>query len=149
VAPYLVGHLRREPGPTVVHGEHHAEHIEPRIEHPAQQAERVAELPQSLQGVVLTLDRDEHGVRGGEAVHREQPKRRRTVEQNEVILHAGRGKRGLQSRLPRHLSDQLDLRTGQVHRGRHDGHVVDGRLHERGGEGSAVPEAVVARGAER
>lgn len=69
--PYLVRHLGREPGPGVIHREHHADDIECGVEHPPQQAQCVAELAEALQRVVLTLNWDQHRVGGSQAVYGE------------------------------------------------------------------------------
>ena len=42
--------------------------------------------PETLERVVLALDRDDHVVRGGEAVDGQQPERRRAVDQGEVVV---------------------------------------------------------------
>jgi hypothetical protein len=72
VLPDLVGDLGGEPRPGVVHGEHHAEDIEPRVEHLAQEAQGAGQLPEPFERVVLALNRDEDGVGGREAVDSKQ-----------------------------------------------------------------------------
>jgi hypothetical protein len=37
------------------------------------EVERGKQLGQSLQGVVLTLERDEHGISSGQGIHGQQP----------------------------------------------------------------------------
>lgn len=74
-----------------------------------QQAESIAELSQSLESVVLTLDRDEHRVGRGEAVDSKQAKRGRAVQKHVVIGRGHPVKRDLQSGLPGEHADQLHL----------------------------------------
>ena len=50
--------------------------------------ERVLELQQAAHRQVLALDRDDHLVRGGERVDRQQPEARRRVDADEVVVVA-------------------------------------------------------------
>jgi hypothetical protein len=145
VPSHLVGHLRRQPGAGVVHGEDDAKDVEARVEHAAHQAERVAELGEAFESVVLALDRDQDGVGGGEAVHREEPKRGRAVEQDEIVFTGGGPKGAPQTCLPCKLADQLDLGPGEVNSRGDRGHAGDAGADARIGQRDAVAQAIVRR----
>jgi hypothetical protein len=105
----LVRDLRREPRPRVVHSEHNPEHVEIRVEHPPQQAQRISQLPQTLQRIVLALDGDEDRVRCREAVHRKQAEGGRAVQQQVVEFGRRFAQGHLQARLASEYADQLHL----------------------------------------
>jgi hypothetical protein len=132
-----------------VHREHHTQDLELRIEHAPEQAERILKLAQTLEGVVLTLDGNEHAVGRGKAVDGQQAEGGGAVEQNEVVFLRHRPQGDLQASLACQLTGQLDLRAGEVDRGRHDRQVMDGRFHKCGGDRSAIAEAVVDSGGEQ
>jgi len=134
VLPHLIRHLGRQAGPRVVHGEHDPEQLQVRIEHPAQEFQCVAELPEPLQRVVLALDRDQHRRRRGEAVDRKQAERGRAVEQHIVVVIGHAVERYLQPRLPGEHTDQLHLGAGQVNGRGDQAQVRDGRVHRRRGD---------------
>jgi hypothetical protein len=143
VASHLVGHLGRQPGACIVHGEDDAEDVEARVEDAADQAERVAELREPLEGVVLALDRDQHGVGGREAVHRQQPERGGAVEDHEIVLTGSRSESRPQAGLARQLPDQLDFGAGQVNSGGDDGQARGAGARAGIGERQTVAQAIV------
>src|SRR5690606_12118000 len=147
----LVRDLAREVQPLVEHGQQHTVYLQARIDVTLNQADRVQELGQPLQRVELALDRNQHGVRRGERVQRQQAERRRAVHQDEIVPAARRLERAPQHQLALRTVDQLDLGADQVAaRGRHveerkmeaadddvvergslDHDVVHGRVHVR------------------
>ena len=103
---------------------------------------------QALERVVLALDRDEHLARGDEGVDRQQPERRRAVDEDVVVrlVHARqiRVERGAQSLFARDERHQLDLGTGEVDGGGHavEALVLGRRLHDVR-QGQVVDQHVV------
>ncbi len=61
----LVGDLRREARPRVVHCEDDAERAKGRVEHLPHELQSAPELPQPVERVVLTLDRYENAIGRG------------------------------------------------------------------------------------
>ena len=88
------------------------------------------QLTHSLKCVVLTLNRDEHLVCCSQAVHGEQTKRRRAIDEDEVKVIHDSPKRVTETRLAREHRDQFDLGARKLdrcgdheeipHRGRFD-----------------------------
>ncbi len=94
---------------------------------------RIGERSDSLQRQELGLKGHQHRVDRDQRVQRDQPERRRAIHQHRVPALAGRPvrivarsrQRLLEAMLaPLHV-DQLDLRTRQRHRGRHDREARD------------------------
>ena len=87
--------------------------------------DRLHEIGESFERVVLALHRDQHRVRGAEAVQRQERQRRRAVEQDEIVVgcdlrdrraHLPQrfGERVLESHLALGQLDQLDLGAGEL-----------------------------------
>jgi hypothetical protein len=96
------------------------------------QADVPQKLPEPLQRVVLTLDRHDQLFGSGQGVHREEPQRRRAVQQDEVVASLAHGRqRPFEPGLTRELADQLDLRAGEVDRGRERVEMGDRRRDHR------------------
>ena len=87
------------------------------------------QLAETLQRVVLALDRDEHLLGGSEPVDRQQPERGRAVDQDVVVVVDDRLDRPAESGLPAERRHQFDLGAGQVEACRRDEQALDvGRL---------------------
>jgi hypothetical protein len=87
------------------------------LDHP----DRAGQRAQPLEREVLGLHRDQHRIGGDQRVERQQPERRRAVEDDVVPRQRRRLlERPRQHRLAAQHADQLDLRAGEVLRGRHD-----------------------------
>ena len=71
------------------------------IERAANAAQRGDEVGKALEREVLAGQRNQHGVGGDERVQREQPERRRRVDQDEVEVVANRREDALQPMLAR------------------------------------------------
>ena len=113
-------YLAREVEALVVHRQQDAFDGQSRVQVALDQPDGVQELGQPLQGVVLALDGDQHRVGGHKGVDREQSKRRRTIDQDVVVVgQDGRQRLGEDS-LSVADAHKLDLRSGQVPVGRHD-----------------------------
>ena len=114
VMPDLFLDLPREAVPPIEHREQQALECQARIEGLAYAADGVEERAQSLEGVVLALQRDENAVGRAECVHREETERRRTVDQHERVPPAHARERFLEPVLAFRESDELDLGSDQV-----------------------------------
>ena len=136
--------LLGEPGARVVHREHDPPHVERRVERPDQR--HVAEqLAETLERVVLALDRHDHVVGRGEPVHREQAERRRAVDEHDVVLGADEVERPLELELAAERGHELDLGAGEVDgRGEHE-EVLEARRLDAVERGHVVHEHVVDR----
>jgi hypothetical protein len=72
------------------------------------------QLGESLQRVVLALDRDQHLLASHQSVDRQQPQRGRAVDEDVVHRVLVDRERALQPALPGHHGDELDLGAGEV-----------------------------------
>jgi hypothetical protein len=118
---HLAGDLVGELGAAVVHRQQDRRDVQARVEVGAHEVDVAQQLAEALQRVVLALDRDQHLVRRDERVDRQQPERRRAVDEHviHVELVERRRREGLpQPVLPGHHADELDLCAGQVDGGR-------------------------------
>ncbi|MPM85145.1 hypothetical protein SDC9_132222 [bioreactor metagenome] len=96
----LVHHLNAQVGPAVQHGQHHAQHLKVRVQTLSDQVQRVHQLPHALQRVVFALNGHQHASGRGQRVQRDQPKRRRAVDQDVIILAAHLVYGAAQNRFP-------------------------------------------------
>src|SRR3954451_18860728 len=111
--------------------------LDVRVQVLADHRERVLELDEPAQREVLALHRDDDTVGGGERVDRQQPERRRRVDEDEVVAVAHRRQRLLERALATDHRRERELRAGEVDR-RHGerhlallDHLVDGDpVHE-------------------
>src|SRR2546426_7843662 len=74
----------------------------------------VQELREALEGVVLALDRNEDAVGGGEHVEGQEAERRRTVDDDVLVLVAHVAQRAPHHRLARLPIDELHFGADQV-----------------------------------
>src|SRR3954451_19127862 len=91
--------------------------VEVLLDHP----QRVLQLDQPTHGEILALHRDDHLVRRGQRVDRQQAEARRRVDADEVIVAGDLFQRFLQRALAADLGAHRDLGAGEVDRG--DGDV--------------------------
>ena len=81
----LAGHdLLGQPGAGVVHRQDDGADFEVWLRLVCTRPTLRSSWPEALEGVVLALDRHQDLVGGGQSVDREQPQRRRTVDEDEV-----------------------------------------------------------------
>ena len=94
--------------------------------------ERAEQLGQSFQGVVLTLERDQDGVGGGERVDRQQPEGGWAIDQDVVVPGGDRREQPRQSAF-----SSFDGREFEVRPGERDGrrHEIETRERARQGSG--------------
>ena len=78
----LIGQL----GAGVVHDAHDRRHLERRVEIAPDQIDVAQQLAETLERVVLALNRNEDFVGGVEAIDGEQAERRGTVDQHVVVV---------------------------------------------------------------
>ena len=76
----------RERVARVVHRAKEPFDLEPRVQMRAHLADRLHEIRQTFERVVFALHRNQYGVGGAQAVQRQQRKRWRAIEQNEVVI---------------------------------------------------------------
>ncbi len=86
VRPDFLHDLIGELGPGVVHDKDDRGHLERGVEAFADELDVTQQLAQTLECVVLALDRDDHFAGGREPVHRQQTKGGRTIDQHEVVV---------------------------------------------------------------
>ena len=111
-------HLLPEIRALVVHRHQHAGDVERRVERAAHAAQRGDEIGEPLEREVFAVERNQHGVGGDERVEREQPERRRRVDEDEVEAVAERVEHEAQPRLAVRQRDELDFGAGEVAIGR-------------------------------
>ena len=103
-------------------------------------SQRVLELDQPPHGEIFALDGDDHLVRGGQRVDRQQAQARRRVDADEVVVVDDGRQRLLQRALAADLHAHRDLGAGQVDRGHGD---VDLALLDHVADRDVVDEHVV------
>ena len=103
------------------------------------------ELAQTLEGVVLALDRHQHLAGRGQAVDRQQAERGRAVDEHEVVVVEDRLEGPAEAQLPAEGRHQLDLGAGQVEAGGRDEQVAHGGRLDAVLEGDVVQHDVVHR----
>src|SRR5439155_7581380 len=93
--------------------------------------ERVEQARQALEREVLGLDGDQYPIRGDQRVYGQRTQRRGTVEDREQVPVAEPGQRLAQPRLGLRLARQLDVRSGEIRRGRREPEAGDVGRDER------------------
>ena len=74
-----------EPGASVDHRQQHSGDRQPRVQARADELDRVEELGETLERVVLALHGNEHAVGRGERVHGQRAERRGAVDEDERV----------------------------------------------------------------
>ena len=82
----LLGHLHGQVGAGVEHGEDHALHGDAWIQGPLDDADGAQQVGETLQGIVLTLHRHQHGIGGAQGVKGEQLQGGGAVDQDIVVI---------------------------------------------------------------
>jgi len=142
---HLLLDLGGETGAAVEHREEHAADGEVRVEAKPNQLDRLHELGEPLERVVLRLHRHENTVGGGERVHRQRPERGRTVEEDEVVLVGPRRERLGEVALVVVATGELDDRARELGLCRNEVEVLERGVLDELGERSAVEEVVARR----
>ncbi len=106
----LVGQRRA----GVVHAKEHAGNLQPRIDPLVHQIDRLGQLAEALEGQEVRLQRDQDLLRGRQRIEREQPERRRAVDQAEVKFVRAALHRFAQDDLATDDVDQLGLGADEV-----------------------------------
>src|SRR6267154_965788 len=107
-------HLLRERIARIVHGTKQPFDIELRVQVLADPLDRVDEIGEPLERVVLALHRDHHRIGRHQSVQGEYVQGRRAVEQDEFVLPGDRLEGAFQARLAVLEVDQFYLRAGKV-----------------------------------
>src|SRR5438552_1539122 len=116
-----VEHVAREDRAAVVEGRKQTEHLEVGVEPVLHGLDDLEERGDALERVVLRLHWDDHAVRGDERVQREQPERRRTVDEDEVVtLGEVPAELVAEGHLAADRVEELDLGRRQLERRRRD-----------------------------
>ena len=111
----LVEHVAREIGPAVVERRQEAEDLQALVQLEPDRVDDLDEVRQALHRVVLRLDRDDHAVRGDQAVDGQQAEVRRAVDQRVVVaLPKPALERVAQELLAAEHREQLALGRGEV-----------------------------------
>src|SRR5665647_2007851 len=122
MSSHFLGDLGRKTGATVIHGQQDRGHVQPRVEVALDQLDVLQQLGESLQCVVLALDRDEDLIGRDKRVDGEQSQTRGTVDQHVVVaffaalcraVNVG-GQCALHPHLTGNQRNQLDLGTCKV-----------------------------------
>src|SRR2546427_766743 len=80
-----IGHVASENRPAVIKGREQTQYLESGVEARLNGLDDLEERRHALERVVLRLHGDDHPVRGDEGVQREEPERRRAIDQHVVI----------------------------------------------------------------
>src|SRR5262249_15427749 len=111
----LVDHLVAHRTARVQYGGYHAKELDARVEPAvAHQADRIQELLHALQSKVLTLQRQQHAVSGGQRVDREQSERGWAIYSHEVVVTFDAVERALEPKLALIEIGQLDVGSIEV-----------------------------------
>ena len=131
VALNLRADLDGKAGPAIEHGKHDPLHVQAGVGAVPDQAQRLHELGQPLEGIVLALERDDGGVGGDQRVEGEEPEGRRAVDQDEGEPGADRRQCLPKPALAARRLDQLDLGADQVGASREQVQVGESRRAAR------------------
>ena len=104
----------RKIGSLVIHREQQALDHQSRIVKAPDPCERVEEFGYAFESVVLTLNRNQQRLRGRQRVERQQSERRRTVDDDVIVIRLDGCERTLQPELSLLDLDQFDLRPSQI-----------------------------------
>ena len=110
----LLGYLHGQIGAAVIHSQQHAFQFQRGIEGAFDDADGVHQIAETFQSEVFALHRNQHAVRGAQAVQRQQLQRGRAVDQY-VIVPRGQLLQGIpQDELPVGHADHFDARAGKI-----------------------------------
>ena len=127
--PHLLCHLGGEVGPSVIHGQDHAEDFQRGVQLPLHRPHGCHQIAEALQRVIFTLNRDQNAVAGTQSVQGQQFQRRGTVDEYHIVPVPQGSQRLFQFLFPSGLVDQLHARACQIGRGWE--HVGKFRMHHR------------------
>src|SRR5712671_3576143 len=132
----VVDHLAGEIGPVVEHREQDPVDNQLGIDRRLDALQGLDHLRDPFARQILALHRDQNAVGRGERVHRDEPKRRRAIDQDVVVTVAYPSGRFLEPEFPPDGSDEVELDADQVAARRRHAEIVqlrrDDDLVERG-----------------
>ena len=102
----------------VIHCEKDAINSQVRIEILLDQLDRIQQLADPFERVVLALDRDDDSIGGSQGVQRQEAERGRAIDGHELVVADDVFQRSAQSELPLGAIYQFDLGADQVLGGR-------------------------------
>ena len=114
----LVRNSKGEIVAAIIHGAQQTLDFNSRIQAGTNLVNGIDQGAQALQGIVLTLHRDQHAVAGSQGVQSQYVQRRRTVYENPVILFQYWPNRPLQGEFTLILLQQENFRGSEVPIGR-------------------------------
>ena len=109
----------------VVHRREDALNLHFRVQVLTDHRQRVLELDEPAERQILALDWNDDPVRGDERVDRQQPERRRRVDEDVVVLRLDADERLLERTLAADHRRERELGAGKVDRGNGDVHLGD------------------------
>ena len=122
---HFLRHLDGQIRPAVVHRHEQSQELQAGIQIVPHHVHGLHELGQPFQRVKLALHGNEDEISRRQGVERQQPQRRRAVDDDVVVGLLHLPQVGLQGLLQNILAvfhrDQLHRRAGDVHRGRYEG----------------------------
>ena len=124
-ALHFVAHFAGQAVAGIVHGQHHAQQVQPGIEPLFDQLEGLQQFDDAFQGEKFALQGDEQFLRGAEGVEGQQAQGRRAVDDDVIVLRAQRFEAVTQVELAGHLVHQFQFHGHQVGAGGQ--HVKEGR----------------------
>ena len=114
VARHLVSDLERQADATIEHCQDNPLDFQLGIQALPHELDRSKELGQPFERIELALKRDENPGRGSQRVDREETKRRRTINQHEVVVVIDCRERLFEPMLTTIQAHELDLGADQV-----------------------------------
>ena len=148
----ITPHLRGQPRARFVHAERDSQEPQPGIHMVGHEFDRLEQFAQAMQGEKVGLQRQEHLVDRSHRVEREQPERRRTVDDHIVEGICDVASRAAWVGLDPCFEDRFaagpgrerDFGRREIDVRRHDHEVFTGR-HTRGSQRFGAREHVVRR----
>ena len=116
----LGGDIGREVRPAVEHRQDDALDLEIRVEVVANEIHGGNQLGKSFKGVVLALDRDQHGVGGGKRIDGEETDRRRAIEKQVVVIRGDLREQSCETPFTLICRRELHLGAGEANGGGND-----------------------------
>src|SRR5660397_51475 len=110
----LLYHLGRKTGPRVIHGHQQTGDLEPRVEAGTDRLDRLHKLAEALEGVVLTLNRDNYFISRHKCVQRKKAERWWTIDKDVVKVAGDVSQRVRQNIFSTLTAGQLHRSAGQI-----------------------------------
>ena len=112
---YVFNHLQRQISSRIVHGKYNAFQLQLRIQFFLYQFHRLKNLTQSLQSIILTLDRYQNRIRRRQRIDCKQAQGWRAVNDNVIIISFYLFQLCFQQRFFIRNIKQFNFRTGKIY----------------------------------